>query len=343
MSARPPRRGASAAAHSRMTGGTGLAPRRECETTELSYLIRQAAFDVLCGVRARADDEELLKDWALGEQHNSSIEALCGALKAPASAMALAVLLETKDERAVAAALSSNATAATTPSPKIRIGAEAYLASELADLDKAQRHRLATKWATTKWATAKKQQCKLSECGRMCEGGGRVVVRRRRGGAIGLKNQENLVREDGLAGMSTKRRGRPNLVDDDINEGLVKFCELLRQMKIPIYKHSAMLYFTTLIDGTELADHFTKDGLWNFGPLDHWYYRQFPALPGVSTGSQRPLDLHRARWQTSQNACTFYDHARREQLLDAGIAVLTGNEKIEVRAEHLLLSTDAFV
>ena len=71
------------------------------------------------------------------------------------------------------------------------------------------------------------------------------------------------------------------------------------------------------------------------------YYRHFLALPGVSTGSQRPLDLHRARWQTSQNACIFYDHARVE-LLDAGIAVLTGNEKFEVRAEHLSLSKGSF-
>ena len=100
---------------------------------------------------------------------------------------------------------------------------------------------------------------------------------------------KNLVR-DGLAGMSPKRRGRPNLVDDDINEGLVKFCELLRQMKIPIYKHSVMLYFTTLIDGTALADLFTKDGLWDIVPLSHWHYllSAFSRASGCEHGIATP-------------------------------------------------------
>jgi len=253
------------------------APRRECETTELSYLIRQAAFDVLCGARARADDEELLKDWALGEHHVSSIEALCSALKAPASATALAVLLETKDERAIAAALSSNATAATAPSPKIRIGTEAYLASELAHLDKAQRHRLATKWATATWATtAKKQQRQLSAVA--CAKEAAELF-----GADAAPSDSSIkdrVR-GGLAGMSPNRRGRPNLVSDGINDGLAKFCELLRLMKIPTYKQSVMLYFTTLIDGTELADHFTKDGHWDFKPLDNWYEQRCALFYGT--------------------------------------------------------------
>ena len=87
---RPPRPAAVAAAD-RLAGGTGAVPRREAGPVD--FRIRNAAFDVMCGVRPSAADRELALDWALDSSHVTFILKVISDYERDDAAMARAAIL----------------------------------------------------------------------------------------------------------------------------------------------------------------------------------------------------------------------------------------------------------
>ena len=54
-----------------------------------------------------------------------------------------------------------------------------------------------------------------------------------------------------------------------------------------------------------------KEGEWIRKKWQNWYYRRFLGdNPELRTGSQRPLDIHRVKWRTSNSIAIYYENAR---------------------------------
>ena len=80
-------------------------------------------------------------------------------------------------------------------------------------------------------------------------------------------------------------------------------------------------YAQRLIEPTAIALCFKNvQGEWIRKKWQRWYYRRFLGdHPELRTGSQRPLDIHRAKWRTSENIAIYYNNAR-DAFVEAGIA-----------------------
>ena len=128
-------------------------------------------------------------------------------------------------------------------------------------------------------------------------------------------------------GTEPRSAGRPKHVTADVTQGVADYCTMLRAWKLLVFHSTVISHFQRLIDGTDLQLKFKKDigdGLldWNLHALDNWYKRRFLGdHPEISSGLQRPLDVARERWGTSDNLGVFYNRTR-DQLLEHGIARL---------------------
>jgi hypothetical protein len=82
-------------------------------------------------------------------------------------------------------------------------------------------------------------------------------------------------------------------------------------------------YAQRLIEPTAIADLYKdKDGEWDRSKWLNWYYRRFLGdNPDLSTGSARPLDIHRAKWRTAANIAIYFDNAR-DAFVECGLATL---------------------
>ena len=102
---------------------------------------------------------------------------------------------------------------------------------------------------------------------------------------------------------------------------LFRFVAKLRSIKAPVFKSTVIGYAQRLLEGTPESLNFAKvvDGEyvpcehggveWDMGKLDNWYHRRFIGdrkADGASTGNQRLLDTHRAKWQTFENMEPYY-------------------------------------
>ena len=132
----------------------------------------------------------------------------------------------------------------------------------------------------------------------------------------------------GEIGTSPNRRGRPKtVVADCVTEQLLLFNAVLRESKIAVYKSTVITQFKTLITDTGLMRKFIhEDGEWNEMKIDNWYQRHFLASEGVSTGHQRPIDVHREQWKTAANCKTYFDD---------GVARCSGLGLLTKRARRL--------
>ena len=119
----------------------------------------------------------------------------------------------------------------------------------------------------------------------------------------------------------------------------MRFCV---NRKIAVYKSTVITQFKTVVTDTGLIRKFIhEDGEWNEKKIDMWYQRHFLATDGVSTGHQRPIDVHREQWKTAANCKIHYDDAK-EALLWASIAHETDAPPFELTDDHLKLSEAEF-
>ena len=346
-----PPRAAAAAAADRLGGGSGAPPLRpDGIGQDVGFRVRQAAYDVLCAVHDLSDPAPLLADWGLATSQMNAIARVARELAGNDATHAREVILASKLERFEAAVIArerhhtmtSNSTYAPTPAASldtpIKIGATTYLKSSISAASDDERRKLATKWATIRWSQIKKNSSLRLTSSDVHDEAVALF-------GDGVVPSESRIRElvnEGKVGTSPKKRGQPKVVSDSLNSKMVEFVTLLRAHKIPVYKHSVLLYLTTLADGTPLADRLKKNGDWDFTKLNHWYYRYFLKMDGASVGEQRPLDIARDRWQTAKNAKVFYDHAKIE-LLEAAIAVENpAHTPFEILPKHLSMSEAQF-
>ena len=83
---------------------------------------------------------------------------------------------------------------------------------------------------------------------------------------------------------------------------------------MPVFGDDVIGWCTELIKDTEHAAKF-KDGKATEG-----WYRGFLRRTGMTTGTERPLEITRAEWYTEENLKTYYDVAEGV-LLNAGVAI----------------------
>ena len=328
----PAARAARAAAADRMRGGSGVSARRTVLPMDVEQRTREAAADIITGVRRDANDSELLLDWGLNSTSVAAVEREVTRYRSAGSEL-LTALMTTAEARKQAAVAVAPAEAET----PIVVGSEQVLPTAVAEMTKEERHRLATKWGTARYSEAQKSAKKLSYRKVYVEG---VALF----GKDAMPNRSVLQERvmAGEIGTSPNRRGRPKTVDDCITEQLLLFNAVLRESKIAVYKSTVITQFKTLITDTGLMRKFIhEDGEWNEKKIDNWYQRHFLASEGVSTGHQRPIDVHREQWKTAANCKIYFDDAS-DALQWAGIAYETGAPPFVLTEDHLKLSEDDF-
>ena len=86
-------------------------------------------------------------------------------------------------------------------------------------------------------------------------------------------------------------KGRPVNFPKELEEDLIYFITRLRELRVPVYKHTVLNYAMRLIEGHEASLNFAligQDGhyvrntdpeiggfQWDMIKWDHWYYRRF--------------------------------------------------------------------
>ncbi|KAK3236187.1 hypothetical protein CYMTET_53657 [Cymbomonas tetramitiformis] len=85
-------------------------------------------------------------------------------------------------------------------------------------------------------------------------------------------------------------------------------------MKLPVYKSTVCTYANQMIEGTSIADKF------EYGVVDNNWYYGFLDRYEIRTGNQRPLELTRAKWCTSENMQKHYE-VLADALVEAKLAV----------------------
>ena len=113
--------------------------------------------------------------------------------------------------------------------------------------------------------------------------------------------------------MSSPQKPGGVFVPAFIEERIVNLIKGLRQRKLPVFGDDVIGWCTELINGTEWAANL-KDGK----ASDGWY-RGFLRRTGMATGTERPLEITRAKWYTEANLKTYYEVAEGV-LLNAGVA-----------------------
>ena len=98
-----------------------------------------------------------------------------------------------------------------------------------------------------------------------------------------------------------------------IEERIVSLIKGLRQRKLPVFGDDVIGWCTELIKDTPCATRF-RDGKASEG-----WYRGFLRRTGMTTGTERPLEITRAEWYNEKNLTTYYDVAEGV-LVNAGVA-----------------------
>ena len=116
-------------------------------------------------------------------------------------------------------------------------------------------------------------------------------------------------------GEEPSRPGRKLGLGPAIEAQLETLCEVLREMRIPIFQEMIINFANTLIRGTALEDEFKHQEI-----RRDWYYRWLGRCKYLKTANIRPLEITRAKWATAKNA---YDHYEvlKELMLELGLAV----------------------
>ena len=261
-------RAAAAAATDRLQDGTGAKPlRSEGIDRDVELCVRQAALDVMCAVH-HAESPALLAGWGLS---NSQLSAIARDVREfmseDATEARRGILLDADKRKEAARCVATAAFDAEDDAAEtlIKIGPEECLRSSIITASLEERQSLATKWATLRWSHAKSKKLGVSSaevCAEAAELFGDDTV-----------PKDSTVRSivlAGKAGKSPKKSGQPKAVPDRINAKLAEIVELLRTHKIPVYKHSVILYLTTLVGGSPIGAKLTTDGKWAFKKLDNW-------------------------------------------------------------------------
>ena len=104
-------------------------------------------------------------------------------------------------------------------------------------------------------------------------------------------------------------------VSTAIEERIVKLIKGYRSRKLPVFGDDVMGWCTELIRGTVYEKNFPPDGKATEG-----WYRKFLQRTGMTTGTERPLEITRGEWLTEENLQRYYEVAEGV-LLKAGVAV----------------------
>ena len=221
----------------------------------------------------------------------NAIARVARALAGNDAADALAVILASKSERLEAALKvrkvtsnsaspgGSDAPAASLDTP-IKIGTITYLKSSISAASEDERH-VSSRPSGRRFGTHKSKGSSLRLTSRDVHA---EAVALFGDGVVPWRSRIRELANEGNVGTPPKKRGQPKVVSDGLNSSLVKYVALLRRHKIPVYKHSAMLHLTTLVDGTPLADRLKKNGEWEFKNLNNWHYRYFLEMDGIKVG-----------------------------------------------------------
>ena len=272
-----PVRVAHTAAADRLRGGSGVSARRTRVPMDVQQRIREAAVDIITGVRRDANDSNLLLDWGLSSKSVAAIEREVTKFRSVGSEMLNALMATAEARKQAAAAVAPTPTPAETP---IVVGSEQVLPTAVAEMTKEERRRLAQKWATARYSEARGADKKISYDLVIIEG---VALFGK--DAMPSKTVLRDAVNAGQIGTSPNRRGRPKTVDDSITEQLVLFNAVLRESKIAVYKSTVITQFKTLIGDTRLVQKFIdEDGEWNEKKIDMWYQRHFLATDGARGG-----------------------------------------------------------
>lgn len=106
----------------------------------------------------------------------------------------------------------------------------------------------------------------------------------------------------------------------EFNEWLARWIQLVRALRFPVFKDTVIAAGNSALKGTMHLDKFKHKEL----GMD-WYYRFLHGHDYLfGTANQRPIEVSRAKWATSDNIGSWY-YMLVEIFVEAEVAVYNQN------------------